>query len=137
MEFDNATPRTKMTEDQKDEHTLGVILAEQFSLKEGLRLCGDDASAALMKEASQIDALKTFTPQKPSELTYEAKHMALEAMMLILQKRPDSEGKQLVKGRLVAVGSKQRSHDGYKKSDGSSPTVKTDSIFLTGVIDAR
>ena len=46
-----------------------------------------------MKEASQIDALKTFTPQKPSELTHEAKRMALEAMMLILQKRPDSEGK--------------------------------------------
>ena len=63
--------------------------------------------------------------------------MALEAMMLISQKRPDSEGKQLVKGRLVTIGSKQRSYEGYEKSDGSAPTVKTDSVFLTGVIDAR
>ena len=38
---------------------------------------------------------------------------------------------------MVAIGSKQRSYEGYEKSDGSSPTVKTDSIFLTGVIDAR
>ena len=102
----------KMTENQKDEHMIGVILVEQFSLREGLRLFGDGARAALMKEASQIDALKTFTPQKPSGLTKEDKRMALEAMMLISQKRPDSEGKQLVKGRLVAVGSKQRSYEG-------------------------
>ena len=42
-----------------------------------------------------------------------------------------------MKGRLVAVGSKQRTYNGYEKSDGSSPTVKADSVFLTGVIDAR
>ena len=100
-----------MTELQKDEHVIGVILAEQFSLKEGLRLFGDDANAAVVREASEIDALKTFTPQKPLELTYEDKCMALEAMLLILQERPDSEGKQLVKGCLVAVGSKHRTYD--------------------------
>ena len=37
----------------------------------------------------------------------------------------------------MAVGSKQRTYDGYEKSDGSSPTVITDSIFLTGVIEAN
>ena len=37
----------------------------------------------------------------------------------------------------MAVGSKQRSYDGYEKSDGLSPTVITDSIFLTGVIEAN
>ena len=35
------------------------------------------------------------------------------------------------------MGSKQRTYDGYDKSDGSSPTVQTDSILLTGVIDAH
>ena len=93
MEFDNTTIPLKMTEDQMDECVIGVILAEQFSLKEGLRLFGDDASAALVKEASQIDALKTFTPQKPLELTCEDKRVALEAMLLISQKRPFYEGK--------------------------------------------
>ena len=33
LEFDSATPPMKMTENQKDEHMIGVILAEQFSLK--------------------------------------------------------------------------------------------------------
>ena len=34
-----------------------------------------------------------------------------------------------IKARKVADGSKQRTYDGYDKSDGSSPTVATDSIF--------
>ena len=42
-----------------------------------------------------------------------------------------------IKARKVADGSKQRTYAGYKKSDGSSPTVVTDSIFLTGVVDER
>jgi cyanate lyase len=37
----------------------------------------------------------------------------------------------------VADGSKQLTYDGYNKSDGSSPTVVTESIYMTGVIDAR
>ena len=37
----------------------------------------------------------------------------------------------------MAVGSKQRTHDGYSEYDGSSSTVITDIIFLTGVIEAN
>ena len=42
-----------------------------------------------------------------------------------------------VKARKVADGSKQRTYDGYDKSDGSSPTVITERIFLIGLVDAR
>ena len=42
-----------------------------------------------------------------------------------------------VKAHKVDDGSKQRTHDGHEKSDGSSPTVITESIFLTGVVDAK
>ena len=42
-----------------------------------------------------------------------------------------------IKGRYVAVSSKQRSYDGYEKPNGSSPVVITNSIFLTDVIDAN
>ena len=38
---------------------------------------------------------------------------------------------------MVADGSKQRSYEGYKKSDGSSPIARTDSVIMTGVIDAH
>ena len=37
---------------------------------------------------------------------------------------------------MIADGSKQRSYGGCEKSDGSSPTAWTDSVIMTGVIDA-
>ena len=39
-----------------------------------------------------------------------------------------------IKARKVADGSKQRTYDGYDKSDVLSLTVLTDSIFFTGVV---
>ena len=42
-----------------------------------------------------------------------------------------------IKARNVADGSKQRTYEGYEKKDGASPTVLTESAFLTGVIEAR
>ena len=53
--------------------------------------------------------------------------------MLFITKKRNGD----IKARKVADGSKQRSYDGYGKSDGSSPTVATDSIFLTGVVDVK
>ena len=53
-------------------------------------------------------------------------------MLFITEKRNGD-----IKARKVADVSKQRSYDGYDKSDGSSSAVATDSIFLTGVVDAR
>ena len=40
-----------------------------------------------------------------------------------------------IKARKVADGSKQRTYDGYDKSDVSLPNFLTDSIFITGVVD--
>ena len=42
-----------------------------------------------------------------------------------------------IKARNVTDGRKQRTYDGYDKSDGSSPTIMNDSIMLTGVVDAK
>ena len=56
--------------------------------------------------------------------------------MKITEKRENESGTQKIKGRMVADGSKQRSYEGYEKSGGSSPTVRTDSVIMTGVIDA-
>ena len=37
----------------------------------------------------------------------------------------------------MAGGSKQISYEGYEKSEGSSPIARTDSVIMTGVIDAH
>ena len=42
-----------------------------------------------------------------------------------------------IKAGKVAVGSKKITYDGYDKRNGPSPTVNTDSVFLTGGIDAH
>ena len=42
-----------------------------------------------------------------------------------------------IKSRNVAVGIKNRTYNGYDKSNGLSPTLNTDSVILSGVIDAN
>ena len=57
---------------------------------------------------------------------------ALASLMFIMEKRNSD-----IKARKVADGSEQRTYNGYDKSDGSLPTVATDSIFLTGMLDSK
>ena len=76
--------------------------------------------------------MDTYEQVHKSDLTFEDRKKALVSLMFITKKRNRD-----IKARKVADGSKQRTYDGYKKSDGYSPTVATDSIFLTGVIDAK
>ena len=59
-------------------------------------------------------------------------HKTLEYLLFIAEKRNG-----YIRARKVADGSKQRTYDGYYKAYGSSPTVITESIFFTGVVDAR
>ena len=37
----------------------------------------------------------------------------------------------------MEIGSKHRTYDGYDKSNGSSPTMNTDSVFITVVVDVH
>ena len=67
-----------------------------------------------------------------SLLTMEDRRKALSSLMFITEKRNGD-----IKARKVAYGSNQRTYNGYYKSDSSSPTLLTDSIFLTGVVDTH
>ena len=58
-------------------------------------------------------------------------------MIEVTEKRTDEEGHRKIKGQMVANDSKQRSCEGYEKSDGSSPTARTYSVIMTGVVDAH
>ena len=65
-------------------------------------------------------------------LTLKERKDALESLLFITEKRNSD-----VRARKVTDGSKQRTYDKYNNSDGSSPTVPTYSVFLTGVVDAH
>ena len=74
----------------------------------------------------------TYEPLDASKLTREEKRDALESLLFITEKR---DGR--VKSRKCAIGSKQRTYDGYDKCAGSSPTVTTKGLIMTCAIDAH
>ena len=67
-----------------------------------------------------------------SSLIIEDRIKALASLMLITEKING-----YIKTGKVADSRKQCTYDGYDKLDGSLPTVSTDSIFITGVVDAH
>ena len=54
-----------------DEHILGVIMAQQYSLRKGIELFGKRAEVAAVDELSQIHHMATYTPMDHTKLTPE------------------------------------------------------------------
>ena len=131
IDDDTLAPRA-MSDEELEAHIEGVIFAHHFSLNKGLKLFGNKDDVAVQKELSQIYAMDTYEPIMKSLLTMEDRIKALSSLMFITEKRNGD-----IKERKVSDGSKQRTYNGYDKLDGLSPTVLTDSIFLTGVVNAH
>ena len=108
-------------------------MANQYNLKKGKELFEKHADEAEMNELSEIDGLESYEPQRIEDLTYEDKNGHSNRYYLFLEKRVDQDGHKNIKGQHMAVGSKQRAYDRYEKSNGSSPTVITNSIFFSQV----
>ena len=107
-------------------------MAEHCSMEKAKELFGDRSDDAVMKELRQIRSFEMYEPLEASNLTWEEKKEALNSLLFVTEKRNGD-----IKARNVADGSKQPTYDGYDKKDGASPTVLTESVFLTGVIDAH
>ena len=106
------------------------LVFTQMSAEAGIKKHGQVAEEALMKEFQQFRDMDVFEPMDAATLTDENKKDALKAISVIKEKRC---GK--IKGRTVADGRKQR--DKYTKAETTSPTVSTDALFLTMVVDAH
>jgi len=102
----------------------------QMTAKAGTRLYGDEAVQALMQEFAQLEGLGVFLAKSANKLTREQKIEALRAINLIMKKR---DGR--IKCRTVVDGSVQR--DFYEKSPTASPTVSTDALLISLIIDAQ
>ena len=105
------------------------LATAQMSMKKGLAMFGDDGVTAVRKEMRQLHDRKVMKPRDAKELTPEQRREALAYLMFLKRKRC---GK--VKGRGCADGRKQRKYT--DPADAASPTVATESVFLTMVIDA-
>jgi hypothetical protein len=102
----------------------------QMSANAGIRKHGRKAKEALLAEFAQFEELGVYEPVDASTLTRVQKRAALRAINLIKEKRC---GK--LKGRTVADGRPQRNL--YDKSQTASPTVATDSLMVSIMIDAH
>jgi hypothetical protein len=104
------------------------LATPQMSMKMGLKAFGNAGVEAVKKEMMQLHDRKVIKPRK--DLTPQQRREALSYFMFLKRKRCGS-----VKGRGCADGRPQRKY--IAKEDASSPTIATESVFLTALIDAE
>jgi hypothetical protein len=107
-----------------------AAIMTQLSLKAGLKEWGKKGFKAAHSEMKKLHLRKTFKPKHWRELSKVQRQTVLESHMFLKLKR---DGK--IKGRTVAGGNKQR--DYISKEDASSPTVATESVLLSCIIDTE
>eukprot|EP00984_Skeletonema_dohrnii_P016801 scaffold7524_cov79-Skeletonema_dohrnii-CCMP3373.AAC.1 len=127
MPDDNILEPMEIVED--DLPIMGMIFA-QFSLKKGIREFGEKAEQGAMKEMKQMHDMDAFIPRHFKSLTKEERMRALSTLIFLKQK---SSGD--IKGRTCVNGAPQREY--IRKEDAASTTAATDSLFITGAIDAH
>jgi hypothetical protein len=114
---------------QSEPNVVAAIMT-QLSLRVGMREWGQRGRDAAYMEMKQLHLRKTFKPKHWSELNHTQRQMVLESHMFLKEKRDKT-----IKGRTVAGGNKQR--DYISKEDSSLPTVATESVLLSCIIDAE
>jgi hypothetical protein len=102
----------------RPEPDVAAAIMTQLSLKAGLH-----------SEMKQLHFRDTFNPMRWNELTHAKKQSVLESHMFLKEKRTGE-----IKGQTVAGGNKQR--DFITKEEATSPTVATEAVLLTCIIDA-
>jgi hypothetical protein len=107
-----------------------LFMTEQMSLKKGLKHFGKNGADAVVAEMRQLDYCNVIKPVDGKKLTREQKRHALQYLTYLKQKQC---------GRIKARGcSDGRKQCLYKtKDETSSPTVSTEAVFLTSVIEAQ
>jgi hypothetical protein len=105
------------------------LATSQMSMKRGIKVFGDAGIKAVADELQQLHDRVVMEAKHAKELTPAERKDALAYLMFLKRKR---SGK--VKGRGCADGRKQRAWT--NKEDATSPTIATEAVFLTAVIDA-
>ena len=100
-----------------------------YSLKKGLQKFGMEGRAAAKGELQQLYDRQCFKPVSYNSLSETERKRALESLIFLTEKK---DGR--IKARYCANGSPQRQW--MDRDEVSSPTVTTEAIMITGVIEA-
>ena len=129
--FLNVTDPTRVDQVKMAKHVTGIIMTQlepegqqkkTYYWKKGIKVMGNDAIKAIVKEAKQLDNKGTFEPLKASDLNHEQRREALESITMVTIKRC---GK--VKGRTCADGRKQREY--ITKAEASLSTILLEGLM--------
>jgi hypothetical protein len=104
-----------------------AYLMTQYNLKPGLRKFGAKGATAAVNELTQLHIMDTWMAIDPSQLTREDRVKALSSLLFLKEKRT---GK--IKGRACINGAPQQAY--IPKEEAASPTVLTESTFITAAI---
>jgi hypothetical protein len=105
------------------------IVMTLHSIKKGLKVFGDNGAKAVVSEMTQLHERNVIKAKKVNMLTREEKQNALHYLMC-LKKRCGR-----IKGRGCADRRKQRVCKTKKET--SVPTVATETLMLSSIIDAK
>jgi hypothetical protein len=123
-------PPTQLAQmDANTKKRLFGFVFTQMTAKAGIKRYGKAALTALIQEFGQLEEQNVYEPVLVSMLTRAQRRGALRAINLIKEKR---DGK--IKGRTVADGSPQKHL--YEKHETASPTLATDALLISILIDA-
>jgi hypothetical protein len=106
------------------------MVMTQLSFKAALKQWGEDAKAAVEAEAEQLHWRNSFRPVHWKDVNKERWKQILKSHVFVKKKCMGQ-----IKARKVAGGNKQR--DFISKENASSPTVATESVLLTSLVDAQ
>jgi hypothetical protein len=107
-----------------------AAIMTQLSLKAGFKEWGEEAFTAAQSKMKQLHFRNTFKPKHWQELSQVQRQTVLESHMFLKQKR---DGK--INGRTMNGGNTQ--WDYISKEYASSPTVATQLVLLSCIIDAE
>jgi hypothetical protein len=116
-------------EADREEYTLGVALVT-YGIIPGIKKFQERGEAGVTKELMQMHNMDVFHPVMRDDLTCDERKKALASLMFLKEKRDQS-----VKAQMCTDGRGQQGD--WSKQDTTSPTVLTESVFITAVIDAQ
>ena len=99
-------------------------------MNKGIKKIGQKGMDAATREMKQLHNRTVFEGIKIEDMTPLDRKRAMESLLFLVEKR---DGK--IKARTVANGSTQRAY--IDREDSSSPTVATDALLITGVLEAK
>ncbi len=108
---------------------MGIVMT-QYNLKPGLRKFGARGATVAVNELIQLHIMDTWTVMNPSKTSREERMKALSTQLFLKEKRT-----RKIKGRACINGAPQRVC--IPKEEAVSPTVSTESTFITASIAAH